>query len=263
MLKQFSSKFLIAGPCSLESENLSLEVASQLKDISSKFQLPVVFKGSWDKANRTSATSYRGLGLDEGLKVLDKVKKDFDMPVITDVHETYQVQKVCSVVDIVQIPAFLCRQTDLLSECGKYAHVVNVKKGQFMHPEDMKYAIDKVKHGGDAEVLLCERGSSFGYKNLVVDMRSIAIMKQYANVVFDATHSVQLPGGGDGKSAGERHFVEPLAKAALAAGAIGLFLETHPDPDKAMSDGPNMIPLNDLESLIERLLPYWGKESLL
>tara|TARA_Y100000588_G_scaffold301148_1_gene322930 strand:- start:8625 stop:9404 length:780 start_codon:yes stop_codon:yes gene_type:complete len=259
MLKQFSSKFLIAGPCSLESENLSLEVASQLKDISSKFQLPIVFKGSWDKANRTSATSYRGLGLDEGLKVLDKVKKDFDMPVITDVHETYQVQKVCSVVDIVQIPAFLCRQTDLLSECGKYAQVVNVKKGQFMHPEDMKYAIDKVKHGGDAEVLLCERGSSFGYKNLVVDMRSIAIMKQYANVVFDATHSVQLPGGGDGKSAGERHFVEPLAKAALAAGSIGLFLETHPDPDRAMSDGPNMIPLNDLESLIERLLPYWGK----
>ena len=259
MLKHFSSKFLIAGPCSLESESLSLEVASQLKKISEKFKLPIIFKGSWDKANRTSASSYRGLGLSKGLKVLSKVKKDFNMPVLTDVHETSQVKKVCSVVDVIQIPAFLCRQTDLLLECGKRAQVVNVKKGQFMHPEDMKYAIDKVKHGGDAEVLLCERGSSFGYKNLVVDMRSIAIMKKYANVVFDATHSVQLPGGGDGKSSGERHFVEPLAKAALAVGATGLFLETHPNPDEAMSDGPNMIPLDELEELVERLLPYWGK----
>jgi len=259
MLKHFSSRFLIAGPCSLESEAVSLKVASRLKKISQKFELPIVFKGSWDKANRTSASSYRGLGLDEGLKVLSKVKEDFNMPVLTDIHETSQVKKVCSVVDVVQVPAFLCRQTDLLLECGKCAQVVNVKKGQFMHPEDMKYAIDKVKHGGDAEVLLCERGSSFGYKNLVVDMRSIAIMKQYAKVVFDATHSVQLPGGGDGKSSGERHFVEPLAKAALAAGSIGLFLETHPDPNNAMSDGPNMIPLNELEGLVERLLPYWEK----
>ena len=259
MLKNLSSKFLIAGPCSLESEEISMSVASKLKEIEERFELPIIFKGSWDKANRTSATSYRGLGLSEGLRVLGKVKEDFQMPVVTDIHETSQVKEVCSVVDVVQIPAFLCRQTDLLSECGKYAGVVNVKKGQFMHPEDMKYAIDKVKHGGDAEVLLCERGSSFGYRNLVVDMRSIAIMKKYANVVFDATHSVQLPGGGDGKSSGERHFVEPLAKAALAVGATGLFLETHPNPDEAMSDGPNMIPLDELEELVERLLPYWGK----
>ena len=259
MLKNLSSKFLIAGPCSLESEEISMSVASKLKEIEERFELPIIFKGSWDKANRTSATSYRGLGLSEGLRVLGKVKEDFQMPVVTDIHETSQVKEVCSVVDVVQIPAFLCRQTDLLSECGKHAGVVNVKKGQFMHPEDMKYAIDKVKHGGDAEVLLCERGSSFGYRNLVVDMRSIAIMKKYANVVFDATHSVQLPGGGDGKSSGERHFVEPLAKAALAVGATGLFLETHPNPDEAMSDGPNMIPLDELEELVERLLPYWGK----
>ncbi len=258
MFKKTSSKFLIAGPCSLESKELSFNVASKVKEISEKFELPVIFKGSWDKANRTSATSYRGLGLDEGLKVLEAVKQEFNIPVVTDVHETHQVKSVCSIVDVVQVPAFLCRQTDLLSECGKHAEIVNVKKGQFMHPEDMKYAVDKVKHGGDAEVLLCERGSSFGYKNLVVDMRGIAIMKKYANVVFDATHSVQLPGGGDGKSSGERHFVEPLAKAALASGAVGLFLETHPDPDNSMSDGPNMIPLEELEGLIERLLPYWG-----
>ncbi len=257
MLKDISSRFLIAGPCSLESEELSLTVASKVKEIGLKFQIPVIFKGSWDKANRTSATSYRGLGLDEGLTVLAKIKEEIGIPVITDVHETAHVEKVCSVVDVVQVPAFLCRQTDLLAKCGEHAKFVNVKKGQFMHPEDMKYAIDKVKHGGDAQVFLCERGSSFGYKNLVVDMRSIAIMKQYANVVFDATHSVQLPGGGGGKSSGERQFVEPLAKAALAVGAIGLFLETHPNPDQAMSDGPNMIPLDELEGLISRLLPYW------
>ena len=257
MLKDISSRFLIAGPCSLESEELSLTVASKVKEIGLKFQIPVIFKGSWDKANRTSATSYRGLGLDEGLTVLAKIKEEIGIPVITDVHETAHVEKVCSVVDVVQVPAFLCRQTDLLAKCGEHAKFVNVKKGQFMHPEDMKYAIDKVKHGGDAQVFLCERGSSFGYKNLVVVMRSIAIMKQYANVVFDATHSVQLPGGGGGKSSGERQFVEPLAKAALAVGAIGLFLETHPNPDQAMSDGPNMIPLDELEGLISRLLPYW------
>jgi|ECHnycMinimDraft_1075156.scaffolds.fasta_scaffold05565_3 3-deoxy-8-phosphooctulonate synthase len=246
-------KFLIiAGPCVIESYELCFEVASHLKELSLKYkEFDFVFKASFDKANRTSVNSYRGPGLEKGLEILKRIKEEFFMPVTTDVHETYQVKPVAEVVDIIQIPAFLCRQTDLLLAAAETGKSVNVKKGQFLAPWDTKYIIDKLKSKNkDATFYLTERGSSFGYNNLVVDMRSLPIMRQYANVIFDATHSVQLPGGAGGSSSGQREFVPYLIRAAVAVGVDGVFMETHPNPEKALSDGPNSIPLKDLESIL-------------
>jgi 2-dehydro-3-deoxyphosphooctonate aldolase (KDO 8-P synthase) len=245
---------LIAGPCVLESEALSLEVAAFLADLSRRLALPVIFKGSFDKANRSAATSYRGPGEDEGLQILATVKQRFGLPVTTDVHEVDQVRRVADAVDLLQIPAFLCRQTDLLTAAGRTGRPVNVKKGQFMAPEDMQHAVDKVTATGNAAVLLTERGTTFGYHNLVVDFRGLPIMRAICPVVFDATHSVQRPGGAGTVSAGDREFVAPLARAAVAAGTDALFLEVHPDPDRARSDGPNSLPLAAVEPLLRALI---------
>lgn len=248
---------LIAGPCSLENERVCRAVAEKLTDLARALpELNIVFKGSYDKANRTSIEGPRGTGMDEGLALLDLVRRDYGFPILTDVHESAQVPAVAAVVDVVQIPAFLCRQTDLLIACAASGRVVNVKKGQFLAPQDMKHVVAKLK--GATEVWQTERGTTFGYQNLVVDMRSFPIMA--ANgfpTVFDATHSVQLPGAGGGKSSGQREFVPPLARAALAAGAQGLFLETHPDPANALSDGPNQVPLEELEGVIRGCLRVW------
>lgn len=256
-LPKLTEPFLIAGPCSLESMEVALEVGREVAAVSGRLGLPAVFKGSWDKANRTSARSYRGVGLERGLEILRAVGEETGLPLLTDVHEPAQAGPVAEVVDILQVPAFLCRQTDLLAACGQSGRAVQVKKGQFMHPDDMAHAVEKVALGGDVPVLLCERGTSFGYRNLVVDMRSIPLLAKHGTVVFDATHSVQLPSGAGGKSGGQREFVAPLARAALAAGATGLFLETHPRPDEALSDGPNMVPLAGLEALLADLLGVW------
>jgi 2-dehydro-3-deoxyphosphooctonate aldolase (KDO 8-P synthase) len=245
---------LIAGPCVLESEALSFEVAAFLAGISRRLSLPVIFKGSFDKANRSAAGSYRGPGEEEGLRILAAVKQRFGLAVTTDVHEADQAQRVADVVDLIQIPAFLCRQTDLLTAAGKTGRPVNVKKGQFMAPGDMKHAVDKVTATGNTAVLLTERGTTFGYHNLVVDFRGLPLMRAFCPVVFDATHSVQRPGGGGTVSAGDREFVAPLARAAVAAGTDALFLEIHPDPDRARSDGPNSLPLNAVEPLLRTLL---------
>ncbi len=239
-----SQKLLvIAGPCSLESERICRAVAEKLKTLGRAHpQLKFVFKGSFDKANRTSLAGKRGLGLEAGLKLLALIHREYGFPVVTDVHETIQVPAVAAVCDVIQIPAFLCRQTDLLLAAAATGRAVNVKKGQFLSPQDMAHVTAKLQQGGAAEIWQTERGTTFGYQNLVVDMRSFAIMKQNGlPAIFDATHSVQLPGAAGGKSGGQREFVEPLAKAALAAGADGLFIETHPDPEHALSDGPNMI----------------------
>jgi len=248
---------LIAGPCSLESESVCWTVASELAAIRSRRpELNIVFKGSFDKANRTSVDGPRGTGLEAGLALLALVKREFGFPVLTDVHESAQVPAVAAVCDVVQIPAFLCRQTDLLIAAAKTGRVVNVKKGQFLSPQEMPFTLTKLR--GAAEVWQTERGTTFGYQNLVVDMRSFALMK--ANgfpTVFDATHSVQLPGAGGGKSGGQREFIAPLAKAALAAGADGLFLETHPNPAEAISDGPNQVPLGELAALLDACLAVW------
>jgi 2-dehydro-3-deoxyphosphooctonate aldolase (KDO 8-P synthase) len=250
---------LIAGPCSLESEAVCRAVAEKLRAIGRAHpELRIVFKGSFDKANRTSLAGERGLGLDAGVALLALVRRDYGFPVLTDVHETAQVQAVAVVCDVVQIPAFLCRQTDLLLAAAGTGRTVNVKKGQFLSPHEMQFVTAKLKQGGAAEIWQTERGTTFGYQNLVVDMRSFAIMRRLGfPTIFDATHSVQLPGAGGGKSTGEREFVGPLARAALAAGAEGLFLETHPDPDRAISDGPNMIPLADLPNLVAGCLAIW------
>jgi len=248
---------LIAGPCSLENERVCRVVAMELAAIGRRRpELNIVFKGSYDKANRTSRENPRGTGLDEGLKLLAMVKREFGLPVLTDVHETAQVAAVAAVCDVVQIPAFLCRQTDLLMAAAKTGRVVNVKKGQFLSPQEMPFVLTKLQ--GAAEVWQTERGTTFGYQNLVVDMRSFPLMK--ANgfpTVFDATHSVQLPGAGGGKSTGQREFIAPLSKAALAAGADGLFLETHPNPAEAISDGPNQVPLVELAALLDSCLAVW------
>lgn len=246
-------KFLIiAGPCVIESYELCFEVASHLKELSLKYkEFDFVFKASFDKANRTSINSYRGPGLEKGIEILKRIKEEFSLPVTTDVHETYQVKPVAEVVDIIQVPAFLCRQTDLLLACAETGKSVNVKKGQFLAPWDTKHIIGKLKSKNkDGKFYITERGSSFGYNNLVVDMRSLPIMRQYAKVIFDATHSVQLPGGAGGSSSGQREFVPYLIRAAVAVGVDGVFMETHPNPDKALSDGPNSIPLKDLESIL-------------
>ena len=244
---------LIAGPCVIESEELCLMVAGEMKKIADRTGFNYIFKASFDKANRTSAGSFRGDGMEEGLKILQIVKDKTGVTILTDIHLPDQAQPVSEVADVLQIPAFLCRQTDLLIAAGKTGKTVNVKKGQFMAPEDMAYAVEKVASTGNNNTLLTERGSSFGYHNLVVDMRSLPIMRQFAPVIFDVTHSVQMPGGEQGKSGGRREFAPYLAKAAAAAGVDGFFIETHPDPSKALSDGPNMIPLSEMEKLLRSL----------
>ena len=245
---------LIAGPCVIESLELCLMVAEKMKTVCEKLGYNYVFKASFDKANRTAGTSFRGDGLEHGLKVLQTVKEKLDVPILTDIHLPEHASIVSEVADVLQIPAFLCRQTDLLIAAGKTGKTVNVKKGQFMAPEDMQYAVEKIASVLNYNVLLTERGSSFGYHNLVVDMRSLPIMRQFAPVIFDVTHSVQMPGAEAGKSGGKREFAPYLAKAAAAVGVDGFFIETHPDPEKALSDGPNMIPLHEMEKLLYTLL---------
>jgi len=251
---------ILAGPCSLENERVVSTVAEKLVELRSRYpELNLVFKGSFDKANRTSITGGRGTGLDDGLALHALVKKDYGLPCVTDVHESGQCALVAEVCDVLQIPAYLCRQTDLLLAAAATGAVVNVKKGQFLSPSDMVHVVAKLKHGGASEIWQCERGATFGYNNLVVDMRSFPIMARNGYpTILDATHSVQLPGAAGGKSGGQREFVPTLAFAALAAGADGLFLETHPDPDNALSDGPNMVPLDQLESLMVKCLSFWN-----
>jgi 2-dehydro-3-deoxyphosphooctonate aldolase (KDO 8-P synthase) len=253
--------FLIAGPCVIESEALCLGIAERLQAIGDRLGMPVIFKASFDKANRTSVTGFRGHGVEAGLRVLEKVRSETGLPVITDVHLPDQVAPVAEVVDVLQTPAFLARQTDLIMAAAASGRPVNIKKAQFMAPADMAAVLGKARaaavEAGIAEpqIMLCERGSSFGYNNLVVDMRGLVIMRELgAPVVFDATHSVQLPGGGGDRSLGQRQFVEPLARAAAAVGVDGFFMETHPDPDSALSDGPNMVPLDELEGLLEKIV---------
>lgn len=247
---------LLAGPCAIESPEICLEIAEHLSAICAELNINYVFKASFDKANRTSGNSFRSIGLEKSLEVLAMVKDRARVPLITDVHESAQVTEVAKVVDILQIPAFLCRQTDLLLAAGVSGRAVNIKKGQFMAPEDMQYAVDKVKSTGNEKVLLTERGTSFGYHNLVVDFRSLPVMRQYAPVIFDVTHSVQQPGGLGGSSGGQKQFAPFLAKAAAAAGIDGFFIETHPDPSKALSDGPNMIPLSEMKDFLTMLKKY-------
>jgi 2-dehydro-3-deoxyphosphooctonate aldolase (KDO 8-P synthase) len=247
--------FLIAGPCVIESMQLQLDTAGQLKEITSALGIPFIFKSSFDKANRTSVSGFRGPGLEEGLKVLGEVKRQLGVPVLTDVHEYTPLDEVASVVDVLQTPAFLCRQTDFIQNVARAGRPVNIKKGQFLSPWEMKHVADKALATGNREIMVCERGASFGYNNLVSDMRSLAVMRDTGcPVVFDATHSVQLPGGAGGKSGGQREFVPVLSRAAVAVGVSGLFMETHPEPDKALSDGPNAWPLPKMRALLETLL---------
>lgn len=247
--------FLIAGPCVIESMQLQIDVAGQLKEITAALGVPFIFKSSFDKANRTSATSFRGPGMDEGLKILAEVRRQVGVPVLTDVHEYTPMDEVATVVDVLQTPAFLCRQTDFIQKVASAGKPVNIKKGQFLSPWEMKHVTDKAKAAGNLQIMACERGVSFGYNNLVSDMRSLAVMRDTGcPVVFDATHSVQLPGGANGKSGGQREFVPVLARAAVAVGIAGLFAETHPDPDKALSDGPNAWPLSKMKALLEQLI---------
>ncbi len=246
---------LVGGPCALESEDLARKVAETMQEICGRLGISYVFKASFDKANRTSLSSYRGPGLEEGLATLAKIRQELQVPVISDVHATSQVKAAAEVLDIIQIPAFLCRQTDLLTAAALTGKVVNVKKGQFVSPWDMKNVVDKIRGCGGKNLMLVERGASFGYNNLVVDMRSLPIMRSFGcPVIFDGTHSVQLPGGSGGVSGGQREFIEPLAKAAAAVGVDGLFMEIHPDPDKALCDGPNSIPLDDIEKLLKKII---------
>ena len=252
-----SSLFLIAGPCVIESEEHVLRMAQEISAVAKKLAIPCIFKASYDKANRTSLKSFRGPGLDEGLRILRKVKETVGVPVLTDVHEAVDVPKVAEVVDVVQIPAFLCRQTDLLVKAAQHAKSINIKKGQFVSPWDMKHAVDKVRESGNQNIFLTERGSSFGYNNLVVDMRSLAIMREFAPVVFDATHSVQLPSAGakgEAVSGGQPQFIPVLSRAAVAAGIDGIFMEVHDNPAQAKSDGANALDLKNLESTLRELL---------
>ena len=248
---------LFGGPCAAESYDICMETGTHVKALCEKLGIQYVFKSSFDKANRTSSGSYRGPSVEGGLEILSRVKKDLGVPIVTDVHESYQCAEVAEVVDVLQIPAFLCRQTDLLKAAARTGKAVKIKKGQFMAPEDMKYAVDKVRGEGNDKVFLTERGASFGYHTLVVDMRSLPIMRQYTPVVFDVTHSVQQPGGKGGSSGGQREFAPFLARAAAAAGVDGFFIETHPDPEKALSDGPNMIPLKEMEAFLMMIKKYW------
>lgn len=249
---------LFAGPCAAESYDICMETGIHVKKLCEELGIDYVFKASFDKANRTSSGSYRGPSMDMGLEILSMVRNELNVPVVTDVHESYQCAEVATVVDVLQIPAFLCRQTDLLIAAAKTGKPVKVKKGQFMAPEDMRYAIDKVRGEGNKNVFLTERGSMFGYNNLVVDMRSLPIMRQYTPIVFDVTHSIQRPGGLGGKSGGDRQFATYLAKAAAAVGVDGFFIETHPHPEKALSDGPNMVPLNEMRDFLTILKNVWS-----
>jgi 2-dehydro-3-deoxyphosphooctonate aldolase (KDO 8-P synthase) len=246
--------FLIAGPCVIESPQLTEEIAIRLRDMTAKLGVPYIFKASFDKANRSSAKSFRGPGIDAGLKVLDDIKRKVGVPVLTDIHEDTPLAEVAAVVDVLQTPAFLCRQTNFIVNAASQGKPVNIKKGQFLSPWEMQNVVDKARSTGNADILVCERGFSFGYNNLISDMRSLAIMRATgAPVVFDATHSVQLPGGQGSASGGQREFVPVLARAAVAAGVAGLFMETHPDPAKALSDGPNAWPLDRMQSLLTTL----------
>jgi len=252
--------FLIAGPCVIESEQSALDIAGELKEITASLGIPFIYKSSFDKANRSSGTSFRGLGMEKGLEILARVKREIGVPVLTDIHDISEIAPVSKVVDVLQTPAFLCRQTDFIRACAQSGKPVNFKKGQFLSPHEMLNVIDKARVAA-AEVnlpdqfMVCERGASFGYNNLVSDMRSLAILREAkAPVVFDATHSVQLPGGQGNASGGQREFVPVLARAAVAVGISGLFMETHPDPAKALSDGPNAVPLNRMKELLESLV---------
>jgi 2-dehydro-3-deoxyphosphooctonate aldolase (KDO 8-P synthase) len=252
--------FLIAGPCVIESEQSAIDIAGTLNEITTSLGIPFIYKSSFDKANRTSGSSFRGLGMDKGLAILAKVRKEIGVPVLTDVHDISEIAAVAAVVDVMQTPAFLCRQTDFIRACAQSGKPVNFKKGQFLSPHEMLNVIQKARDAAaEANVpdqfMVCERGASFGYNNLVSDMRSLAILREtHAPVVFDATHSVQLPGGQGGSSGGQREFVPVLARAAMAVGISGLFMETHPDPAKALSDGPNAVPLNRMKELLESLV---------
>lgn len=246
--------FLIAGPCVIESEALAMETAGQLKEICQRLNVPFIYKSSFDKANRSSGTSFRGPGIEAGLRILEKVRSELDVPVLTDVHEDTPMDEVASVVDVLQTPAFLCRQTNFIHAVARTGKPVNIKKGQFLAPGDMINVVNKARETGNHNIMVCERGVSFGYNNLVSDMRSLAIMRNTdCPVVFDATHSVQLPGGQGSSSGGQREFVPVLARAAVAAGVSGLFMETHPNPEKALSDGPNAWPLGQMENLLSTL----------
>lgn len=250
---------LYAGPCVIESEELVLNVAKEISDICKRLEIPYVFKASFDKANRTSINSFRGPGLEEGLRILKKVKDEYGLPIITDIHESWQAEPVAKVADVLQIPAFLCRQTDLLVAAAKTGKKINVKKAQFLAPWDMKNVINKLKEAGCSDIMVCERGSCFGYNNLVVDMTGIIEMKKLGvPVVFDATHSVQKPGGKGNATGGNREYVEYLAKAAITCGADHLFMEVHPDPDNAKSDGSNMVKLDDLEEMLKRIIKVYN-----
>ena len=252
--------FLIAGTCVIESEQSAIDVAGQLKEITTSLNIPFIYKSSFDKANRSSGTSFRGLGMDKGLEILAKVRKQIGVPILTDVHDISEIQSVSEVVDVMQTPAFLCRQTDFIRACAQSGKPVNFKKGQFLSPQEMLNVIEKARVAAAEmnlpdQFMVCERGASFGYNNLVSDMRSLAILREsQAPVVFDATHSVQLPGGQGNSSGGQREFVPVLARAAVAVGVSGLFMETHPDPAKALSDGPNAVPLNRMKELLESLV---------
>ncbi len=252
--------FLIAGPCVIESRQMAFDTAGQLREITQALGIPFIYKSSFDKANRSSGTSYRGPGMDEGLQILADVRAELNVPILTDVHDKDQVSAVAAVVDVLQTPAFLCRQTDFIQACAASGKPVNIKKGQFLAPHDMVQVVNKARQaaidaGVAPDIMVCERGVSFGYNNLVSDMRSLAIMRETnCPVVFDATHSVQLPGGQGTSSGGQREFVPVLARAAVAAGVSGLFMETHPDPSKAMSDGPNAVPLGRMKELLTTLL---------
>jgi 2-dehydro-3-deoxyphosphooctonate aldolase (KDO 8-P synthase) len=247
--------FLIAGPCVVESEQMAMDTAAVLKEITGRLGIPFIYKSSFDKANRSSGDSFRGPGLEQGLKVLEKVKAQVGVPILTDVHEDTPLQEVASVVDVLQTPAFLCRQTNFIRSVAALGLPVNLKKGQFLAPWDMRHVVKKARSTGNDQMMVCERGVSFGYNNLVSDMRSLAVMRESdAPVVYDATHSVQLPGGQGTSSGGQREFVPVLARAAVAAGISGLFMETHPDPSKALSDGPNSWPLDRIEELLETLM---------
>ncbi len=247
--------FLIAGPCVIESRGIVLEIANQLKSITDDANVPLIFKASFDKANRTSGESFRGLGIEQGLKILEEVQNTFGCPVLTDVHSIDHIGEVASVVDVLQTPAFLCRQTDFIQKVASAGKPVNIKKGQFLAPSEMKFVVEKaLNSSGENNIMVCERGSSFGYNNLVSDMRSLVIMREtQCPVVFDATHSVQLPGGSGKSSGGQREFVPPLARAAVSVGVSGIFMETHPNPSEALSDGPNSWPLNQMGELLKKL----------
>ncbi len=247
--------FLIAGPCVVESLQLQIDTAGRLKEITDRLGVPFIFKSSFDKANRSSANSFRGPGLEEGLRVLEAVKRQIGVPVLTDVHEYTPLDEVAAVVDVLQTPAFLCRQTDFIQNVARQGLPVNIKKGQFLAPWDMRHVVDKARAVGNEQIMACERGVSFGYNNLVSDMRALAVMRETGcPVVFDATHSVQLPGGQGDRSGGQREFVPVLARAAVAAGVAGIFMETHPDPPQALSDGPNAWPLDHMADLLETLV---------